>query len=270
MKGPVLSLGLLAALVMCGKSGHRPTMGCPPRFPTAWPPLLLLHGTNLPQPQAPSHPHCRFSWRAQPPEPCSGEPFEPPTQPSPIAQRYLRGPSPRGAPARGLSLSPSSPGWGLNEEERLIRHLFVEKAYNKELRPAARKEESVEISLALTLSNLISLVSSPSVSGLGTEGRDSFLEAWLSPRQGWPWRKLEAPGRPKEARPGLSPCPVLPPGLRLMSLPLQLQLWGGPSNQTHDTLQEARCPSFSPVRERSLVGPVAMVSPGWRLGGGAW
>lgn len=177
---------------------------------------------------------------------------------------------PPGAPARGPSLSPSSPGWGLNEEERLIRHLFVEKAYNKELRPAARKEESVEISLALTLSNLISLVSSPSVSGLGTEGRDSFLEAWLSPRQGWPWRKLEAPGRPKEARPGLSPCPVLPPGLRLMSLPFQLQLWGGPSNQTHDTLQEAGCPSCSPVWERSLVGPVAMVSPGWRLGGGAW
>ncbi|XP_006906691.1 acetylcholine receptor subunit delta isoform X1 [Pteropus alecto] len=47
--------------------------------------------------------------------------------------------------------------WGLNEEERLIRHLFVEKHYNKELRPAARKEESVQISLALTLSNLISL-----------------------------------------------------------------------------------------------------------------
>ncbi|KAF4014031.1 hypothetical protein G4228_005484 [Cervus hanglu yarkandensis] len=47
--------------------------------------------------------------------------------------------------------------WGLNEEERLIRHLFEEKAYNKELRPAAHKEESVEISLALTLSNLISL-----------------------------------------------------------------------------------------------------------------
>ncbi|XP_005911143.2 acetylcholine receptor subunit delta isoform X1 [Bos mutus] len=46
--------------------------------------------------------------------------------------------------------------WGLNEEERLIRHLFEEKAYNKELRPAAHKE-SVEISLALTLSNLISL-----------------------------------------------------------------------------------------------------------------
>ncbi|XP_052491405.1 acetylcholine receptor subunit delta isoform X3 [Budorcas taxicolor] len=47
--------------------------------------------------------------------------------------------------------------WGLNEEERLIRHLFEEKAYNKELRPAVHKEDSVEISLALTLSNLISL-----------------------------------------------------------------------------------------------------------------
>lgn len=171
---------------------------------------------------------------------------------------------PPGAPARGPSLPPSSPGWGLNEEERLIRHLFVEKAYNKELRPAARKEESVEISLALTLSNLISLVSSPSVSGLGTEGRDSFLEAWLSPRQGWPWRKLEAPGWPKEARPGLSPCPVLPPGLRLMSLPLQLQLWGGPSNQTHDTLQEASAlPS-----PRSGKGVSLDQLPWFPLGGG--
>ncbi|XP_010946490.2 acetylcholine receptor subunit delta isoform X1 [Camelus bactrianus] len=47
--------------------------------------------------------------------------------------------------------------WGLNEEERLIRHLFEEKGYNKELRPVAQKEESVEVSLALTLSNLISL-----------------------------------------------------------------------------------------------------------------
>ncbi|XP_020028391.1 acetylcholine receptor subunit delta [Castor canadensis] len=47
--------------------------------------------------------------------------------------------------------------WGLNEEERLIRHLFKEKAYNKELRPVARKEDSVDVSLALTLSNLISL-----------------------------------------------------------------------------------------------------------------
>ncbi|XP_005672338.1 acetylcholine receptor subunit delta isoform X2 [Sus scrofa] len=47
--------------------------------------------------------------------------------------------------------------WALNEEERLIRYLFEEKGYNKELRPVAHKEESVEVTLALTLSNLISL-----------------------------------------------------------------------------------------------------------------
>ncbi|XP_036176547.1 acetylcholine receptor subunit delta isoform X2 [Myotis myotis] len=47
--------------------------------------------------------------------------------------------------------------WGLNEEERLIRYLFKEKGYNKELRPVAHKEDSVDVSLALTLSNLISL-----------------------------------------------------------------------------------------------------------------
>ncbi|MBW01579.1 Acetylcholine receptor subunit gamma, partial [Eschrichtius robustus] len=47
--------------------------------------------------------------------------------------------------------------WGLNEEERLIRHLFEEKQYDKELRPTAHKEETVEVTLALTLSNLISL-----------------------------------------------------------------------------------------------------------------
>ncbi|XP_053452696.1 acetylcholine receptor subunit delta isoform X1 [Nycticebus coucang] len=47
--------------------------------------------------------------------------------------------------------------WGLNEEKRLIHHLFQEKGYNKELRPVASKEERVNVSLALTLSNLISL-----------------------------------------------------------------------------------------------------------------
>ncbi|XP_054579197.1 acetylcholine receptor subunit delta isoform X2 [Eptesicus fuscus] len=51
-----------------------------------------------------------------------------------------------------------TPGcWGLNEEERLIRYLFKEKGYNKELRPVAHKEDSVNVSLTLTLSNLISL-----------------------------------------------------------------------------------------------------------------
>ncbi|XP_026863880.2 acetylcholine receptor subunit delta isoform X2 [Electrophorus electricus] len=44
-----------------------------------------------------------------------------------------------------------------NEEERLINHLFKERGYNKELRPAQSKDEIVDIYLALTLSNLISL-----------------------------------------------------------------------------------------------------------------
>nr|XP_054592119.1 acetylcholine receptor subunit delta [Nothobranchius furzeri] len=44
-----------------------------------------------------------------------------------------------------------------NEEERLISYLFKEKGYNKELRPVQRQQDVVEVSLALTLSNLISL-----------------------------------------------------------------------------------------------------------------
>ncbi|XP_005813699.1 acetylcholine receptor subunit delta-like [Xiphophorus maculatus] len=44
-----------------------------------------------------------------------------------------------------------------NEEERLINHLFVEKGYNKELRPVKKQQEVVDVYLALTLSNLISL-----------------------------------------------------------------------------------------------------------------
>lgn len=65
----------------------------------------------------------------------------------------------------GSQSSTPSPGphpagsWAENAEERLIKHLFEEKAYDKEVRPAERKEDTVEISLALTLSNLISLVS---------------------------------------------------------------------------------------------------------------
>ncbi|XP_062335238.1 acetylcholine receptor subunit delta [Osmerus eperlanus] len=47
--------------------------------------------------------------------------------------------------------------WGRNEEERLIHHLFKEQAYNKELRPVERQEDTVDVYLALTLSNLISL-----------------------------------------------------------------------------------------------------------------
>ncbi|XP_072306673.1 acetylcholine receptor subunit delta [Eucyclogobius newberryi] len=44
-----------------------------------------------------------------------------------------------------------------NEEERLINYLFKEKGYNKELRPVEKQQEAVDVYLALTLSNLISL-----------------------------------------------------------------------------------------------------------------
>ncbi|XP_077365002.1 acetylcholine receptor subunit delta [Festucalex cinctus] len=44
-----------------------------------------------------------------------------------------------------------------NEEERLINHLLKERAYNKELRPVERQQDAVDVFLALTLSNLISL-----------------------------------------------------------------------------------------------------------------
>ncbi|KAJ4925092.1 hypothetical protein JOQ06_017830 [Pogonophryne albipinna] len=44
-----------------------------------------------------------------------------------------------------------------NEEERLINFLITEQGYNKELRPVKRQQEVVDVYLALTLSNLISL-----------------------------------------------------------------------------------------------------------------
>ncbi|KAF7650716.1 hypothetical protein LDENG_00121430 [Lucifuga dentata] len=47
--------------------------------------------------------------------------------------------------------------WGRNEEERLITHLFKERGYNKELRPVEKQKDAVDVYLALTLSNLISL-----------------------------------------------------------------------------------------------------------------
>ncbi|XP_061094930.1 acetylcholine receptor subunit delta-like [Conger conger] len=47
--------------------------------------------------------------------------------------------------------------WGRNQEERLIRHLFHERPYHKELRPVEQREDTVIVYLALTLSNLISL-----------------------------------------------------------------------------------------------------------------
>ncbi|XP_049912948.1 acetylcholine receptor subunit delta isoform X1 [Epinephelus moara] len=51
----------------------------------------------------------------------------------------------------------SSECWGRNEEERLINYLIKERGYNKELRPVERQQDAVDVYLALTLSNLISL-----------------------------------------------------------------------------------------------------------------
>uniref|UniRef100_A0A8C4YNF3 Cholinergic receptor nicotinic delta subunit n=1 Tax=Gopherus evgoodei TaxID=1825980 RepID=A0A8C4YNF3_9SAUR len=48
-------------------------------------------------------------------------------------------------------------GLAVNQEERLMNYLFVEKGYNKELRPVTNKDESVNVDLGLTLSNLVSL-----------------------------------------------------------------------------------------------------------------
>ncbi|XP_074403397.1 acetylcholine receptor subunit delta isoform X2 [Zonotrichia albicollis] len=50
-----------------------------------------------------------------------------------------------------------SGGLCVNHEERLIHHLFEERGYDKELRPVVSTDEVVDVYLALTLSNLISL-----------------------------------------------------------------------------------------------------------------
>ncbi|KFW72166.1 Acetylcholine receptor subunit delta, partial [Pygoscelis adeliae] len=48
-------------------------------------------------------------------------------------------------------------GLCVNQEERLIHHLFEEKGYDKEVRPVTSTDQVVDVYLALTLSNLISL-----------------------------------------------------------------------------------------------------------------
>ncbi|XP_026710652.1 acetylcholine receptor subunit delta [Athene cunicularia] len=50
-----------------------------------------------------------------------------------------------------------SGGLCVNQEERLIHHLFEEKGYNKDMRPVVSTDQVVDVYLALTLSNLISL-----------------------------------------------------------------------------------------------------------------
>ncbi|XP_019358650.1 PREDICTED: acetylcholine receptor subunit delta [Gavialis gangeticus] len=48
-------------------------------------------------------------------------------------------------------------GLCVNQEERLINYLFNEKGYNKDLRPVTSTDQAVDLYIALTLSNLISL-----------------------------------------------------------------------------------------------------------------
>ncbi|NXI51902.1 ACHD protein, partial [Chloroceryle aenea] len=50
-----------------------------------------------------------------------------------------------------------SGGLCVNQEERLIHYLFEERGYDKEVRPVVSTNEVVDVYLALTLSNLISL-----------------------------------------------------------------------------------------------------------------
>ncbi|XP_073482575.1 acetylcholine receptor subunit delta isoform X2 [Aquarana catesbeiana] len=57
-----------------------------------------------------------------------------------------------------LSLAICSSGFSaLSEEEQLLKYLFDEKGYRKDLRPVDQPDETVDVYIALTLSNLISL-----------------------------------------------------------------------------------------------------------------
>ena len=78
MEGPVLTLGLLAALVVCGKSGHHPSLEGPsgplPRSPTACsPPVPSYVGLPLPVSGPPPHfPLPFLPGGANPPGPAPG------------------------------------------------------------------------------------------------------------------------------------------------------------------------------------------------------
>lgn len=152
MAGLGPTLGLLAALVVCGKDGHDSLPGgsrCPPAPPSS------LHGP-FPKIMPNSHSHQSLTagipLREQLASLCSA-----------LTQQDHSEASFVGPVTSTLFLSPALPGsWGLNEEQRLIQYLFKEKDYKKELRPVARKEDKVDVALSLTLSNLISLVSGPS------------------------------------------------------------------------------------------------------------
>lgn len=86
-------------------------------------------------------------------------------------------------------------------EEKLIKYLFEEKAYNKDLRPVASKEDSVIITLGLTLSNLISLVSTANEPACRKEGKSPVSKKCLplASAYGFVCQKLRANGRRRNA-----------------------------------------------------------------------
>lgn len=161
MAGPVPTLRLLAALVVCGKDDMTPFLRA-----------IYAHLSHcLPNIIPNSHPHSALS---NPRHPTLREQlaFLCSAQPRALQQEH-REASFLGPNTSTLPLSPALPGSrGLNEEQRLIQHLFEEKGYDKDLRPVARKEDKVDVALGLTLSNLISLVSRPSWDSLSW-GEDS-------------------------------------------------------------------------------------------------
>lgn len=96
MAGPVLTLGLLATVAICGKTGHHPTLRSlrmPPGSPTAWSSALLLHGAPSPSLRPASTPLPVLPGGPRQPGPHFGEWFDLPAQPSPMAQQDLREPS---------------------------------------------------------------------------------------------------------------------------------------------------------------------------------
>lgn len=97
-------------------------------------------------------PTCSVLASSRPLHPC-------PSLPS-LGIPFFLGGSPATPIPLWLCLTPRPPG-GLcvNQEERLIHHLFEERGYNKDLRPVVSTDQVVDVYLALTLSNLISLVS---------------------------------------------------------------------------------------------------------------
>lgn len=118
MEGPVVTLGLLATLVVCGKSGHHPPRGSL-RMPT-WVPHCMVPSCPLPQgassskrPNSPL-PLCHFSLEGPATRtPLLGSGGTPPAQPSSMAQQDRRPtsflgprPVPRPCPPHPRQLGP--------------------------------------------------------------------------------------------------------------------------------------------------------------------